>query len=69
MSTLKNSLKISDDQLREEIVEYMIVHDMSLESFSKLCGLSGGATIKRLLSGAEPLFMTRMKIVKCLNKK
>jgi len=69
MSIVKNMLQISNDDLREKIVEYMIVNDMSPETFAKHCGLGAGKTIKRFIEGdGEMIFMTRVKIINGLGK-
>jgi len=66
---VKSLLQISDDELREKIIEYMIAYDMNPETFSKHCGLSNGKVIKTFINNdRKPLFMTRVKIINGLTK-
>jgi len=68
MALIKNQLQISDDELREKIVEYMIANSLRLHSFGKKCGLAGGQSIKSFLTGGNIDFMTKIKVIEGMKK-
>lgn len=68
MSLVKHDMQISDDELREKIVEFMITDDLTPHTLAKRCGMKSGRTISDFISGGKILFMSRIKIIAGLKK-
>ena len=59
-----NRFKVSDNHLREEVVEYMIVNSLSVAALARECNMSR-RTIERFINGSmKPSLLTRLKFIK-----
>ena len=68
MSFVKHDMQISDNALRDRIIEYMIAHNLTPHTFANHCGIKSGKTITCFIAGDNMRFMSRVKIIAGLKK-
>lgn len=68
MSLVKDIVNMSDDDLREKVVKYMVAHEMGPYAFAAHCGLSSGRSISDFIDKGKILFKSKVKIIRGLKK-